>query len=62
LGLRGRNTTGFGNIAVGSQAGDGIYTGNLNIDIGNNGLPGESGTIRIGQNLIHSALGLASQN
>ena len=59
MGICGRNTTGFGNIAVGSQAGDGIYTGNLNIDIGNNGLPGESGTIRIGQNLIHSATYIA---
>jgi len=53
------NTTGFGNIAVGSHAGGGIVTGNLNIDIGNNGVPGESGTIRIGQNLIHSATYIA---
>jgi hypothetical protein len=54
------NTTGFGNIAVGSHAGGGIVTGNLNIDIGNSGLlPGESGTIRIGQNLIHSATYIA---
>jgi hypothetical protein len=54
------NTTGFGNIAVGSHAGQGIVTGNFNIDIGNSGfLSGESGTIRIGQNLIHSATYIA---
>src|SRR5215471_3811598 len=54
------NTTGFGNIAVGSHAGQGIVTGNSNIGIGNSGFfPGDSGTIRIGQNRIHSATYIA---
>ena len=45
---------------MGSHAGQGIVTGNFNIDIGNSGfLSGESGTIRIGQNLIHSATYIA---
>jgi hypothetical protein len=42
-------TTGSSNIAVGSSAGSALTTGNLNIDIGNNGVAGESKTIRIGK-------------
>jgi len=42
------NNTGFGNIAVGVGAGDNLTTGQLNIDIGNEGAAGESTTIRIG--------------
>ena len=42
------NTTGSFNIAMGSQAGTSLTTGDYNIDIGSSGVPGESGTIRIG--------------
>ena len=42
------NTTGSGNIALGSTAGLNLTTGDFNIDIGNQGVAGDSGTIRIG--------------
>jgi Chaperone of endosialidase len=42
------NTTGNNNIALGVQAGFNLTTGSNNIDIGNQGVPGESSTIRIG--------------
>jgi hypothetical protein len=42
------NTTGKGNIALGTGAGVNLTTGNNNIDIGNPGVAGESGRIRIG--------------
>jgi len=42
------NTTGNGNIALGSLAGASLTTGSNNIDIGNAGLAGESSTIRLG--------------
>jgi hypothetical protein len=42
------NNTGSRNIAFGSGAGDNLTTGNYNIDVGNRGIAGESGTIRIG--------------
>ena len=42
------NTTGSNNIAIGEYAGYNLTTGNSNIDIGNEGVPGESGVIRIG--------------
>jgi len=41
-------TTGDNNIALGYRAGFALTTGNQNIDIGNLGIAGESGTIRIG--------------
>jgi hypothetical protein len=41
-------TTGDNNIALGFRAGFSLTTGNQNIDIGNLGVAGESGTIRIG--------------
>jgi hypothetical protein len=41
------STTGSNNTAIGSEAGSNI-TGSNNIDIGNNGVGGESSTIRIG--------------
>jgi len=41
------NTTGSNNIAVGANAGS-LTTGDSNIDIGNQGVAGDSGTIRIG--------------
>jgi hypothetical protein len=42
------NTTGSNNIALGLSAGSNLTTGNNNIEIGNRGVPGEDGTIRIG--------------
>ena len=43
------NKTGSSNIAVGSQAGSNLTTGSNNIHIGNLGVAGESGKIRIGK-------------
>jgi trimeric autotransporter adhesin len=43
------NTTGSDNIALGFQAGLNLTTGDNNIDIGNEGVTGESNTIRIGR-------------
>jgi len=42
------NTAGSNNIALGSSAGVNLTTGSNNIDVGNNGVAGESRTIRIG--------------
>jgi hypothetical protein len=42
------NTTGNSNIAVGFEAGQNLTTGDNNIDVGNQGVAGESDTIRIG--------------
>jgi trimeric autotransporter adhesin len=42
------NTTGSNNIALGWEDGRNLTTGSNNIDIGNAGVAGESGTIRIG--------------
>ena len=42
------NTSGDGNIALGKLAGANLTTGKNNIDIGNQGVAGESGSIRIG--------------
>ena len=46
------STTGTGNIALGDGAGSQLTTGDLNIDIGNQGQPGESHTIRIGDPIV----------
>ncbi len=43
-----RNTTGGNNTAIGSRAGSNLTTGNNNIHINNEGVAGESGTIKIG--------------
>jgi Chaperone of endosialidase len=43
------NTTGNANIALGFFAGFNLTTGDNNIDIGNEGVAGESNTIRIGK-------------
>ncbi len=45
------NTSGIGNIALGADAGRNLTTGSYNIDIGDSGVAGESGTIRIGNNI-----------
>src|SRR5438128_3840610 len=42
------NTTGFNNIALWFAAGDLLTTGDDNIDIGNEGVADEAGTVRIG--------------
>jgi hypothetical protein len=47
------NTTGSSNIALGYQAGSNLTTGGNNIDIGNAGVAGESGKIRIGTKGTH---------
>jgi hypothetical protein len=48
VGALASNTTGHGNIALGFRAGINLTTGSRNIDIGNEGVAGESGKIRIG--------------
>jgi len=47
------NTSGSDNTAVGAGAGSNLTTGSHNIDIGDSGVAGESGTIRIGNNIHH---------
>jgi hypothetical protein len=59
LGALSFNTTGSGNIALGVAAGGNITTGNNNIDIGNNGIAGESGRIRIGNARTQNAAFIA---
>jgi hypothetical protein len=49
------NTTGGNNIAVGANAGINLSTGDNNIDIGNQGVGGESNTIRIGTSETQTA-------
>jgi len=48
IGALSGNTTGSSNVAIGPGAGENLTTGSNNIDIGNEGVAGESGTIRIG--------------
>jgi hypothetical protein len=48
------NSTGGNNIGVGFRAGFNLTTGSNNIEIGNSGVAGESGTIRIGTQGIHT--------
>jgi hypothetical protein len=50
----GNNTTGNDNTALGYLAGSNLTTGSENIDIGNQGVAGESNTIRIGTNGTHT--------
>ena len=49
FGALGKNRSGTGNIALGDNAGSQLTTENGNIDIGNVGVAGENGTIRIGE-------------
>jgi hypothetical protein len=49
------NTVGNFNIAIGAYAGDNVTTRISNIDIDNEGVAGEKGTIRVGQ-VRHAAL------
>jgi len=53
------NTTGSFNIALGREAGSQISTGINNIDVGNAGVSGESGVIRIGDTNYQTATYLA---
>ena len=50
------NVLGSGNIAVGVNAGTAFNIGNDNIHIGNAGVGGDSGTIRIGTDGTHTAV------
>jgi hypothetical protein len=53
------NTTGSQNIALGFNAGQNLTTGSNNIDIGNDGVAGESNTIRIGTQKTQTATFIA---
>ena len=53
------NKNGSGNIALGGAAGIAIVNGNNNIDIGNQGVAGDGGIIRIGTQGTQSACYLA---
>jgi hypothetical protein len=58
------SATGDFNIALGTGAGLEITTGSENIDIGNDGVAGDSNTIRIGDKNVHTAIyvaGIAGQ-
>jgi hypothetical protein len=55
-------STGSNNIALGYAAGTNLTTGNFNIDIGNQGVEGESSTIRIGTDGNHVATFIAGIN
>jgi hypothetical protein len=48
------DSTGSSNIALGFSAGTNLTTGDSNIDIGNPGVAGESNTIRIGNDVVHT--------
>jgi hypothetical protein len=48
------NTSGSGNIAIGKGAGINLTTGDNNIDIGHQGVAGESGVIRVGAGGTHT--------
>jgi endosialidase-like protein len=56
------NTTGGNNTALGYQAGSALTTGDNNIDIGNEGVAGESATIRIGDPAVNTACFIAGIN
>jgi Chaperone of endosialidase len=61
-GAMNQNNTGSGNIAIGKIAGLKITSGNNNIDIGNQGVAGESSTIRIGGKTVHKNTYIAGIN
>lgn len=53
------NTSGSNNIAIGINAGYNLTNGSHNIDIGNQGIPGDGSTIRIGAPSTQSATFIA---
>ncbi len=53
------NTTGNYNVALGFRAGQNLTTGSNNIDIANEGVAGESNTIRIGGEAVQTACYIA---
>ena len=53
------NAIGSSNIAVGDSAGRSLTTGDNDIDIGNAGKAGESNTIRLGNQAVHTATFIA---
>jgi Chaperone of endosialidase len=53
------NTTGNHNVALGFRAGQNLTTGSNNIDIANEGVAGESNTIRIGGEAVQTACYIA---
>ena len=52
-------TTGSDNIALGTLAGSNLTSGDNNIDIGNDGVGGDSNTIRVGDLAVHDSVFLA---
>ena len=58
----GSNTTGNNNIGLGYNAGYWLTTGDNNIDIGNLGVAGEAGVIRIGDPALNTATFIAGIN
>ena len=56
------NTTGYHNVAVGQYAGQNQTTGSDNIYLANTGVAEESGRIRIGTDLTHTATFIAGIN
>jgi hypothetical protein len=56
------DTTGNTNIAIGFEAGSNLTTGSNDIDIGNAGVAGESGIIRIGTQGVHAHVVVAGIN
>jgi len=59
IGALEKNTTGSQNIGLGSSAGRNLTTGGNNIEIGNQGIAGESNTIRLGKQGTQSATYIA---
>jgi hypothetical protein len=53
------NTTGNSNVAIGPEAGSNLTSGSNNVAIANNGVAGESGTIRIGTDGTQTAAFIA---
>ena len=62
VGAMRQNTTGINNISLGWEAGVNLTTGNFNIDIGNRGISGDTGTIRIGDQQSQNSTFLAGIN
>ena len=57
-----QNSTGASNLALGSSAGANLTTGSNNIDIANQGVAGESATIRVGKPKTQSRTFIAGIN